>query len=133
MGEFDLIERHFKALGATRDDVVLGVGDDAALLRPPPGATVCAVSSSNRADLTARGMAEQLVSDAVTALQARGARPAWATLALSLEREDACWLADFAGALHEALTSADVALVGGDTTGGALSATLQMIGIEVGS
>jgi hypothetical protein len=36
VGEFELIDRFFAKLGATRSDVLLGVGDDAALLVPPP-------------------------------------------------------------------------------------------------
>ena len=35
-GEFDLIDR-IRARATTRDDVVLGIGDDAAVLQPPPG------------------------------------------------------------------------------------------------
>ena len=34
-GEFDLIRRWFAQLGATLNDVAIGVGDDAALLRLP--------------------------------------------------------------------------------------------------
>ncbi len=36
LGEFDLIARYFSR-PSSRGDVVLGVGDDAALLAPPPG------------------------------------------------------------------------------------------------
>lgn len=53
------------------------------------------------------------VSDAC----AMGARPRWAVLALSLPRAvPAGWLEDFATGLEEALTTYDVALIGGDTT-----------------
>ena len=41
MGEFDLIERYFKRPAR---QVVLGVGDDCALLQPAPG-TQLAISS----------------------------------------------------------------------------------------
>ena len=37
MSEFDLIRAHFARLGAERGDVILGVGDDCALLRVPAG------------------------------------------------------------------------------------------------
>ena len=37
LSEQTLIERFFRAAGAQRGDVGLGVGDDAALLRPAPG------------------------------------------------------------------------------------------------
>ena len=35
--EQTIIERFFRHLGAVRTDVVLGIGDDAALLRSQPG------------------------------------------------------------------------------------------------
>ena len=41
LGEFELIERYFRrpteARRAARGDVPLGIGDDAAVLAPPPG------------------------------------------------------------------------------------------------
>ena len=37
MTEFELIEQVFAPLGRARPDVALGIGDDAALLRPPAG------------------------------------------------------------------------------------------------
>ena len=39
-GEFDLIAR-IRARAGTRDDIVLGIGDDAALLAPPPDRCRC--------------------------------------------------------------------------------------------
>ena len=45
-GEFDLIRDYFQGATATRTDVMLGIGDDCALLRVPPGAACthrCAV------------------------------------------------------------------------------------------
>ena len=46
LGEFELIDRFFRDCGMPRADVVLGVGDDGALLRPPPGADLVAVSDT---------------------------------------------------------------------------------------
>ena len=43
--EFGLIER-IRARVATRDDVVLGIGDDAALLQPPPGAQLAVATDT---------------------------------------------------------------------------------------
>ena len=36
-GEFDIIDRYFRRAPSGRDDVVLGIGDDGAVLRVPPG------------------------------------------------------------------------------------------------
>jgi thiamine-monophosphate kinase len=46
IGEFELIDRHFRKLGASRADVILGVGDDGAILRPPPDCDLVAVSDT---------------------------------------------------------------------------------------
>ena len=43
LGEFELIRRYFTAAGAARADVLLGVGDDGAILAPPPGQQLIAV------------------------------------------------------------------------------------------
>ena len=40
MDEFELIARCFAPLGGDADDVVLGIGDDAAVLAVPPGNTL---------------------------------------------------------------------------------------------
>lgn len=134
LGEFELIDRFFARLGARRGDVVLGVGDDAALLRVPDGSELVAsidtfvegshfLPGAHGDDVGWRVLAANL-SD----LAAMGATPAWATLALTLPAVDEDWLDDFArgfGALAEAH---GVALVGGDTTRGPLTITVQIMG-----
>ena len=57
-----------------------------------------------------------------------GARPAWALLALTLPKVDERWLEEFTGGLSALARSHDVALVGGDTTSGPLSVTIQILG-----
>ena len=85
-GEFELIERYFTGRGALRDDVMLGVGDDGAVLNVPPGQQLVAVADtivdgvhfpagSDAADIGHRALAVNL-SD----LAAMGAVPAWATV-----------------------------------------------------
>ena len=45
-GEFEIIERYFTRRGASREDVISGVGDDGALIAAPPGgALVLAVDT----------------------------------------------------------------------------------------
>ncbi len=134
LGEFALIERYFRKAGAMRSDVQLGVGDDAALLRSPPGSLlVASIDTLNEgvhfphgsppASIGHRALAVNL-SD----LAAMGARPAWALLALSLPNVNESWLEEFTGGLCALARSHDVALVGGDTTSGPLSVTIQILG-----
>ena len=97
--EFDLIARIRSRADASRADVVLGIGDDAALLAPPPGQhLVVAMDTLNAgvhfpagtapADIGWKALAVNL-SD----LAAMGAQPAWCTLSLSLPDADAGFVA----------------------------------------
>jgi thiamine-monophosphate kinase len=127
-GEFDLIERHLANRGAVREDVVLGVGDDAALVALGGGhtLTVACVSAACTAD-PARA-ASECVAMAAGALRETGATPAWATTALTLRSGDEAWVAAFASALDAACRELDVAVVGGDTTAGDTAVSLYLIG-----
>jgi thiamine-monophosphate kinase len=132
-GEFSLIER-IRARASGRDDVVLGIGDDAALLRVPAGhelvlstdtlvAGVHFPIETAAADIGWKALAVNL-SD----LAAMGAQPAWCTLALTLPADDADWLEAFLDGFCELADEHAVALVGGDTTRGPLSLTLAAHG-----
>ena len=134
LSEFALIERFFTRLGARRGDVVLGIGDDCALLAPPPGQCV-AVSIDTlvegvhflpHADPAALG--HKALSVGLSDLAACGASPAWATLALSLPKVDATWLDGFSSGFGALARRFDLALVGGDTTRGPLSISVQVHG-----
>jgi thiamine-monophosphate kinase len=134
LSEFALIERYFRKAGAMRPDVQLGVGDDAALLQSPPGAhLVAAIDTLNEGVHFPHGSPPASIGHRVLAvnlsdLAAMGARPAWALLALSLPKIDERWLEEFTGGLCALARSHDVALVGGDTTSGPLSVTIQILG-----
>jgi thiamine-monophosphate kinase len=132
-GEFQLIER-IRARARGRDDVVLGIGDDAALLRVPEGhelvlstdtlvAGVHFPPESAAADIGWKALAVNL-SD----LAAMGANPAWCSLALTLPGDEGEWLEAFLDGFCELADAHQVALVGGDTTRGPLSITLAVHG-----
>jgi thiamine-monophosphate kinase len=59
---------------------------------------------------------------------AMGGVPAWATLALTMPQPDEAWLRDFAAGFFELAEQFDVQLVGGDTTRGPLTITVQVQG-----
>ncbi|QFY88367.1 thiamine-phosphate kinase [Magnetovirga frankeli] len=133
--EFDLIARYFSHLGASRSDVLLGVGDDCALLRPPPGMDL-ALSTDTLvagqhffADVDPEALGHKCLAVNLSDLAAMGARPAWASLALTLPEVDHAWLAGFAQGLGQLAEQAGIALVGGDTTRGALSIGIQVQGL----
>ena len=134
LSEFELIERYFRACGARRADVRLGVGDDAALLDLPAGRELVAAvdtlvagvhfpAGSPPASVGHRALAVNLSDFA-----AMGARPAWALLALTLPEAEEGWLAEFAGGLGALARAHQVALVGGDTTRGPLCVSVTLLG-----
>jgi thiamine-monophosphate kinase len=132
-GEFDLVGR-VRARAGTRPDVLLGIGDDAALLRVPAGfelavstdTLIAGVHFPNEtapADIGWKALAVNL-SD----LAAMAATPAWAVLALTLPSDDGEWLDGFLDGFEELARQHEVALVGGDTTRGPLSITITVHG-----
>lgn len=132
-GEFALIARHFTR--APRDPrVLLGVGDDAALVVPAPGAElVLAVDMmvEGRHFLPGtdpEGLGHKLLAVNLSDMAAMGASPRWALLAVALPDADDAWLAAFARGLYALADAHGVSLVGGDTTRGARALSLTIAG-----
>ena len=134
LSEDRIIQSYFRTAGAERPDVCLGIGDDAAVLDPPPGHhLVAAVDTLNEGvhfpgatDPAAIGHRALAVN--LSDLAAMGAEPAWATLSLCLPEPDENWLEGFAAGFGKLARQHGVALVGGDTTRGPLSVSLQLLG-----
>jgi thiamine-monophosphate kinase len=133
LGEFDLIERFFRRAGP-RDDVLLGVGDDAALLEVPHGQALVAATDTlveGRHFLSgapAESVGHQALAVNLSDLAAMGADPAWALLSLSLPDADADWLQRFSDGLFAVAEQHGVALVGGDTVRGPRVVTITALG-----
>jgi thiamine-monophosphate kinase len=130
-GEFSLIDRYFTH--RTRH-TLLGVGDDAALIRLRRG-HVLAISVDMLVEGTHffRGADPQALGHKTLAvnlsdLAAMGATPRWATLALSLPNADARWLAAFTRGFMRLAREHGVDLIGGDTTRGPLNLCVQIMG-----
>ncbi|MGN6111988.1 MAG: thiamine-phosphate kinase [Luteimonas sp.] len=131
--EFELIER-IRRRAAARGDVVLGIGDDAALLAPPPGMLLAVATDTLNADVHFPGetapadLGWKALAVNLSDLAAMGASPAWATLSLSLPHADAAWVDAFLDGFLELAARHGVALVGGDTTRGPLSVCVTIHG-----
>ena len=127
--EFDLIARirsRVQRLPA-RDDVVLGIGDDAAALRVPAGRLLVVATDTLNAgvhfpdDTAPADIGWKALAVNLSDLAAMGAEPAWCTLSLSVPASDPAWLDAFLDGFLELAAAHRVALVGGDTTRGPLS------------
>jgi thiamine-monophosphate kinase len=134
MSEFDLIRNHLTGLGPLRDDVIIDVGDDCALLDVPKDRQL-AVSIDTLVggihflvDCNPESVGYKALAVGLSDLAAAGAEPAWATLALTLPQADDAWLEAFARGFAALASEQDVRLVGGDITRGPLSITVQVHG-----
>jgi thiamine-monophosphate kinase len=135
LGEFDLIRRFFTGQSVRRPETILGVGDDCALLRCPSGwelaitvdTLVAGVHFLPEADPESLGHKALAVN--LSDLAAMGAEPGWATLALTLPEVDERWLEAFARGFFALAGRHGLELVGGDTTRGPLSITIQAMGL----
>jgi len=132
--EFDLIERIRRHTDTHRDDVAVGIGDDAAVVVVPAGRELAiAVDTlvegihfpvgTAPADIGWKALAVNL-SD----LAAMGATPAWALLALTLPSPDEAFIDGLARGFAELATPYRLALIGGDTTRGPLTVTVTVHG-----
>jgi thiamine-monophosphate kinase len=132
--EFRLIDRIRELTAQPRDDVRIGIGDDAAVLAPPSGKELAVAidtlvegvhfpSGTAAADIGWKALAVNL-SD----LAAMGASPAWALLALTLPSADAAFVEGFAEGFAKLAQPHRLALVGGDTTRGPLTISVAVHG-----
>ncbi len=132
-GEFALIDRFFRDIGARRD-VPVGVGDDGAVLAPPAGHDLVAVVDTIvegvhfPAGSPARSIGHRALAVNLSDVAAMGATAAWALLALTLPEADERWLAEFTAGFGVLAHAHDVQLVGGDLTSGPLAVTVQVLG-----
>ncbi len=132
--EFELIRAYFAHVGADRGDVLLGVGDDCALLRVPEGREL-AVTIDTLVEgvhflpgVNPESLGHKALAVNLSDLAAMGAEPAWVTLALTLPETDSEWLRAFSRGFSSLAERHNVRLVGGDITCGPLAISVQAQG-----
>ena len=135
MGEFELIAQCFSQAGRSRTDVVIGVGDDGAVVQVRDGFDLVVTTDTMVegvhffADVDPRALGHKLVAVNVSDLAAMGAEPCWLSLGLTLPVVDNEWLKAFAEGLSETADYYNCQLIGGDTTRGPLSLTMIAKGL----
>lgn len=133
LNEFSLIEEYFSSLGKA-PGITLGVGDDGAVLDVPEGEQLVVTVDTLVAgvhfplDATPADIAHRCLRVNLSDIAAMGAQPRWFTLALTLPDANESWLRQFSQALSDDAELFNCALVGGDTTAGPLSITIQLLG-----
>jgi len=131
--EFDIIRQYFTCK-ESRVDVILGIGDDAAILNVPEqhelvqsvDTLVAGVHFS--LETSPQDIAYKALAVNLSDMAAMGAEPAWFTLAISLPSVDETWLKAFSESLSNLAKEYNVQLVGGDTTNGPLTISITING-----
>ena len=125
LSEFDIIKRYFSFADASHEstavDVLVGVGDDAAVISASKTPLVVATDTLIEGvhfppEFLAEHVASRAMGVNLSDFAAMGATPRWMTMALSLSHANPDWLAVFSKRLAELCQQYNIALIGGDTT-----------------
>ncbi|MBL8198049.1 MAG: thiamine-phosphate kinase [Chromatiales bacterium] len=134
MDERTLISKYFAGRQGSRPDVLLGIGDDAAVLRCESGWDLVVATDSIAegthfpAGIPARAIGHRCLAVNLSDLAAMAAEPLWCSLALSLPKAEPLWMEEFAAGLFALADRSGIALIGGDTVRGPLAATVTVQG-----
>lgn len=137
--EFDIIRQYFtpSSISQTRDDVVLGIGDDAAILdvsrhhqqhQLVQSVDTLVAGVHFPIETSPQDIAYKALAVNLSDMAAMGAEPAWFTLAITLPDADEKWLKDFSESLSSTAKHYNVQLIGGDTTNGPLCISITING-----
>jgi thiamine-monophosphate kinase len=135
MDEFSLIDRFFKSIPHHRNDVIFGIGDDAACLAVPSGHQLLVSCDTLISDVhfchdwDPYDIACKAMMVNISDMAAMAAIPCWVTLALTCPELDETWLSRFSQGIRDSLAQFNIALIGGDTTRGPLSITVTIHGL----
>ncbi|HLE93867.1 MAG TPA: thiamine-phosphate kinase [Sulfuricaulis sp.] len=134
MNEFELIRTYFARQPVSRADVAEGIGDDAALLRPPHDQQLAVTSDVLVSgvhffpDADPESLGHKALAVNLSDLAAMGAEPAWFLLNLTLPEADTHWLEMFCRGMFRLAREFNVQLVGGDTSRGPLNIAIEAHG-----
>ena len=134
MNEFDIIRSYFLRQSVSRDDVIKGIGDDAAILEVPAdkqlvvSTDVLVEGIHFPVNARANSIGYKALAVNLSDLAAMGAEPAWFTLNLCLPEINEPWLTEFSRGMLALAEKYSVQLVGGDTVRGPLVVGIQVSG-----
>ena len=135
MKEFELIKRFFTEQVIKRKDVLLGIGDDCALVTPAERQNIAITTDTLVAgvhfphETSARAIGHKSIAVNLSDLAAMGAEPSWVSLAITMPEVDLEWIEEFCTGVFELCEFYNVQLIGGDTTQGPLSITVTAQGL----
>ncbi|MRN38657.1 thiamine-phosphate kinase [Neisseria sp. N95_16] len=133
MTEFDFIRKYLQNQQQDHQ-VVLGIGDDAAIIRPQAEYDLCFSADmllKNRhffENVAPEDLAWKVLAVNLSDMAAMGAQPRWALLSAGLPELNEDWLRRFCNSLFDLAQRFGVTLIGGDTTRGDLVFNVTIVG-----
>ena len=135
MKEFELIKHFFTEQTVKRKDVLLGIGDDCAVITSTQKQNIVVTTDTLVAGVhfplstPARAIGHKAVAVNLSDIAAMGAKPSWLSLAITLPEVDSVWPSEFCAGVFDLCEYYNVELIGGDTTQGPLSITITAQGL----
>jgi thiamine-monophosphate kinase len=135
MKEFELIKQFFTEQVVKRKDVLVGIGDDCAVVSSTENQSIVVTTDTLVAGVHfplgthPKAIGHKAVAVNLSDIAAMGAKPSWISLAITLPEVNDVWLSDFCAGVFELCEYYNVQLIGGDTTQGPLSITITAQGI----
>jgi thiamine-monophosphate kinase len=134
VSEFSLIDRFFKRQTVNKA-VTQGIGDDCALLKIPQGSELAITTDTMVENVHFFAgcdpylLGHKLLAVNLSDLASMGAKPLAVALALTLPKVDESWLTQFSVGFFALAQRYSLDLIGGDTTSGPLTLTVQALGL----
>ncbi len=135
VSEFNLIDQYFKRSLKNQTVNRLGIGDDCALMHVPDGHELAVTTDTMVegvhffAGVDAESLGYKLLAVNLSDLAAMSAKPVSVSLALTLPEVNESWLRDFSAGFFQLAEQFAVDLIGGDTTAGPLTLSVQAMGL----
>lgn len=135
MKEFELIKQFFTEQIVKRKDVLVGIGDDCAVVSSTENQSIVVTTDTLVAGVHfplgthPKAIGHKAVAVNLSDIAAMGAKPSWISLAITLPEVNDDWLTEFCSGVFELCEYYNVQLIGGDTTQGPLSITITAQGI----
>ncbi|WP_395341006.1 thiamine-phosphate kinase [Ningiella sp. W23] len=134
MDEFSIIERYFKQANSSRKDVIIGIGDDAAITQVPQGQYLATTTDTLLSgvhflpDTLPDAIAHKAIAANLSDLAAMGAEPSWISLSVCMPNANDAWLSAFSEKVAQLCDYYSMQLIGGDMVKGPLAVTITAQG-----
>jgi thiamine-monophosphate kinase len=135
MKEFELIKEFFTKQAVSRKDVLLGIGDDCAVVSSTKNQNIVVTTDTLVAGVhfplgtSPKAIGHKSVAVNLSDIAAMGAKPSWISLAITLPEVNDEWLTEFCAGAFKLCEFYNVQIIGGDTTQGPLSITITAQGL----